>query len=256
MKGTRQTPPVLGATGFSFQHSYRMHGFDANPNGTLKLTALLEYLQDVSTRHYLHVSEQGIPDAIWVVVGWHVHVHSELSGDQIVDVVTQPTYFRKFIAYRRYGVYDASGACVATAISQWAVIHRDTRKPYAIPGEMYQAFGIDPALQVREHVALPDGGAAESGVKTPYTPVFSDIDTNYHVNNIAYVRWAMDSLPLDFWDVRHIKDLNVSYRKEVHYGDTVHIETAVDAAQMQTHHRIVDASGELCVALTLVYEAR
>jgi acyl-ACP thioesterase len=43
------------------------------------------------------------------------------------------------------------------------------------------------------------------------------IDSNLHVNNVEYVKLAMETLPLD----HEIKELRVEYKKSAHYGDTL-----------------------------------
>ena len=49
-----------------------------------------------------------------------------------------------------------------------------------------------------------------------HTPLFSEIDTNLHVNNCYYTQWAMDALPFDYLRSHELKDMEINYLSEVH----------------------------------------
>ena len=53
-----------------------------------------------------------------------------------------------------------------------------------------------------------------------HTPLFSEIDTNAHVNNCYYTQWAMDALPFDYLRDHELKDLEINYLSEVHHEST------------------------------------
>jgi acyl-ACP thioesterase len=43
------------------------------------------------------------------------------------------------------------------------------------------------------------------------------IDSNKHVNNVEYVKLAMETLPIDY----EVGEVRVIYKKSAHYGDTL-----------------------------------
>ena len=47
---------------------------------------------------------------------------------------------------------------------------------------------------------------------------YGDIDSNMHVNNVRYVEWAVESLPLETVLNYELKELNVVFEKECKYG--------------------------------------
>ena len=56
--------------------------------------------------------------------------------------------------------------------------------------------------------------------------VWSDIDTNGHANNCAYTQWVLDLIPVDYVKSHLVKDVQVNYQREVHYGEEVAFELA------------------------------
>lgn len=57
-----------------------------------------------------------------------------------------------------------------------------------------------------------------------HTPLFSEVDTNLHVNNCYYTEWAMDALPFDYLKEHELKDLEINYLSEVHPSQEVSFE--------------------------------
>jgi len=50
---------------------------------------------------------------------------------------------------------------------------------------------------------------------------WSDLDTNGHANNCQYTQWVIDSLPFDYLKEHTLKDVEVNYYHEIHYGEDV-----------------------------------
>ena len=61
-----------------------------------------------------------------------------------------------------------------------------------------------------------------------HTPLFSEIDTNRHVNNCYYTEWAVDSLPFDYLEFHTLKDLEINYFSEVHPGTQLDFQLGRD----------------------------
>ena len=51
-----------------------------------------------------------------------------------------------------------------------------------------------------------------------HIPLYSEIDTNGHVNNCYYTQWAVDALPFEYLQTHLLKDLEINYFFEVHPG--------------------------------------
>ena len=48
-----------------------------------------------------------------------------------------------------------------------------------------------------------------------------DLDINRHANNFAYVAWALETVPAEVGQGYILTDLEIAYRAEVFYGETV-----------------------------------
>lgn len=63
----------------------------------------------------------------------------------------------------------------------------------------------------------------------------TDTDMNHHMNNIAYVRLIVDSLPSGFWDKYQVKDFDIQYVNEGMEGETLQVyrDLQEDACSVQ-----------------------
>jgi len=61
--------------------------------------------------------------------------------------------------------------------------------------------------------------------KSNFKAWFEDLDFNRHVNNVAYSRWAVESLPPEVLFSRRPVEIEINYRSEVFYGDTIEVIT-------------------------------
>ena len=75
-----------------------------------------------------------------------------------------------------------------------------------------------------------------------------DIDVNKHANNCNYIIWALETLTFEE-RTRKIKTLDVNYKKEITYGETV--VSQVEIKENQTNHVLKNAKTDdvLCSIL-------
>ena len=74
---------------------------------------------------------------------------------------------------------------------------------------------------------------------------YGDIDSNMHVNNVRYVEWAVESLPLEIVLNYELKDLSVVFEKECKYGAEIiaSYELREDNDELIVLHKIENDEG-------------
>ena len=148
-------------------------------------------------------------------------------------------------AYRDFVLKNDAGEICATASSLWVIVDLATRRPQRIPDSIL-AFRLDPGYEIPQvddgALPIPDNPQSEA----TYRALWSDADQNEHVNNVAMLRWAVDSLPLNFLETHVLTQAEVHYRAEVRVGDTVQLLTETvdtETSGGRIHQVILDASG-------------
>ena len=119
------------------------------------------------------------------------------------------------------------GSAAVLGTSAWTVVDLKERSIYR--GDL----GFDPSFHYPEDtlpfcskIIVPreieqvNGGA--------HKVQWSDLDTNGHANNCAYTQWALDLLPIEYVKTHLLRDVQVNYHREAHYGEQVDLFLAHD----------------------------
>ncbi len=246
-----------------FEKQYAAYNYDFDKNRTLKPMTVMNFLQDISTEHFetatAHVPKD-ILNGLWVIVEWHIQFGDLPQLASYINVKTIPTYFRKFIAYRDYIIEDSAGNALATGMSKWAYIDPVSRRQSNLPKLLNEIFSVPedadkPGKLDFETISTDIANLPDYEVVS----VYSDLDVNCHVNNVTYIRWAIDALGSGFMDQAKLTELKVNFKREVFEGEKVIVETYKKEIAPEgdkptkaiTIHEIKSSTGETCVKLQL-----
>lgn len=241
------------------EKEYEIQYYEIDYNRKLLITSLMNYLGDIATRQsedlgigINYLREHGIA---WVLYKWNINIYRYPLYGEKIKVRTKPYSFRKFYAYRIFEILDSSGGIIARANSMWFLIDMEKRKAIRITDDMYKAYGINKdkndVLDIKK-IKSPEKICSEKTFDVRY----SDIDTNRHVNNVKYVEWAIETLPLDIVINYSIKSINITYQKETTYGSTVRVFTELKEkdGEYVCLHKIVSQDGMELTLLETTWE--
>ncbi len=238
-----------------FEKKYALNYFDFNKNYKLKPTTLMNFLQDISTLHLskstAHLTETELP-GLWVIVEWQVDLMEMPKTVMDLTVKTEPNFFRKFIAYRRYEIEDDQGKPLGQAISKWAYLDPSTKKQINIPKVLNDVFEVVENCEKPPKIEFDN---MEDIIAYDITrkSVYSDIDVNHHVNNVTYIKWAIDALGSKHLDHYEFKSMIVSFKREVFEGESIVVRTKVKETALSavSKHQILSADGTVCVIVQI-----
>lgn len=238
-----------------FSRDYLVHYYEVDDSRRLTLPALVQYFEDIAILHSASVgcdlesyeeSHSG-----WMLLKWDVRIHALPVFGQTVTVGTCIHSIRRFLADREFAMTSADGAILAEARSNWLFADTIRRRPLRVPDAHYDAFSVRHESEA-DFIAIEDIDSSSQTSPDPSRQVFtapvrvasSDIDTNRHVNNVCYLRWACDSLPGDFVGTHAPKSLRVQYRKELGIGASGEIVSTLDADI--SRHSVRNGDEEFC----------
>lgn len=195
-----------------FEKEYFLRYGDLDKNGKIKISSVLDILQDVSASHSfavgLSLEKFSQMSLAMVLYGWRVRFLKDIDYTLPVAVRTGVMDADVFSGERGYEIWQCDEpVCIATG--KWVAF--DTRKMRMIklPGQIIDAYGG----------AIPHNGMffeklceCENGrvfEKRQVEP--RDIDTNNHMNNAKSVEIALDNMPEGF----KISELRVVYKRQL-----------------------------------------
>ena len=81
-----------------------------------------------------------------------------------------------------------------------------------------------------------------------YTVRYYDLDTNHHLTNSIYFDWMIDTLPREFLNSHTVKSIDISFKKEVQYGNQALAEVELDQDTLTSYHLISNQGEESALA--------
>lgn len=204
--------------------SYTVHSYHADYTRRLTIPSVFNFLQE-SAWHHAASNGFGWHDLmskgqIWVLSLMKVKVERLPDWNEQVQLLTWSKGGKGLYAYRDFELFDTNGKKLISASSAWLILDAKTRRPQRaddfdrdFPSRSDRSSMDEPI--VREHDQEKPKCKSYFNVKT------SDVDMNLHVNNVCYVRWALDAFSVDFLQANTVKEISVSFLAEAKEGDSI-----------------------------------
>lgn len=213
-----------------FSREYAIKSYECDCNGKLRIITLMNIFQDVADSHASKIGvgiEHCLANGLaWVGSNYHIKISRMPEWHEKIVVKTWPSGKSKLIATRDFRVEDANGNTIIVASSQWVLIDFAKKRPVALENNLPEY----PLIEERSlDTDFPKYDAPKrddfiQSVKVRY----DDIDVNKHVNNSIYPLWATECVGNDFRAEHQPIELEISFKKECCYGDSVKIRTQVE----------------------------
>ncbi|MQL85600.1 hypothetical protein Taro_018111 [Colocasia esculenta] len=227
-----------------FRQSFSIRSYEIGADRTASIETLLNHLQETALNQVRNeglmgegfgsTPEMSRRNLIWVVTKMQVIVEHYPSWGDVVDVETWVGASGKNGMRRDWHVRDRqTGRTITRASSVWVMMNKQTRRLSKIPDEVRAEIGH----YFIERSAIPD----EDGRKLPkladedadcvhkgLTPRWGDLDINQHVNNVKYLGWILESLPISILENNQLASLTLEYRRECARDSVVQSLAAVN----------------------------
>lgn len=240
--------------GKSFTKKYEVHYYEVNSKLTCKLSSIIGFIGDVGNQQseYFGVGIEYCTknNCAWVFYKYDIKMYRYPMFGETISITTQPVGFKKFYGLRKYIIMDEEDNLIGEALALFFLINIERRIPMRIQDEQYDIYGVD---DVDYDISMDK---IERNDEEQYHKQFeirySDIDSNNHVNNVKYVEWAIEALPVDVISNYVLKRIKVIFEKETIYGETVSVSATVkefSEVSLKSYHTIRNSEG---IQLTLL----
>jgi len=235
-----------------YSHEYLIHYYEIGLDRRLKPSVLVRYFEDIAI---LHSSEAGFTIRYYdemnrgfMLLNWDIKVFEWPEFNSTIKIITEPTTFKRYLANREYLVKNAEDKVLMEAKSVWVFADTQTRKPVAVPPEIFTGFGVAKDSYKNFNLLTNVRTVPKENIYTEIKIVNSDFDTNNHVNNIRYIEWAIDSLPKEWNNGYIINRINVNYKRELYTEERVELVTQINESDniLMTNHSFYTNNIDIC----------
>ena len=163
----------------------------------------------------------------WVINRIHIVFNGlPVWGDEVkLDTWSRgkfgPLWIRNFRMYK-------GEEQLLEATSSWTVLDLEHRSIFrGMPPFIEGTNCEEDTLPFCTKLVVPEG--VEMKLAGSHTALFSELDTNGHVNNCCYTEWAIDALPYEYLASHQIKDIEINFLAEVSHGMEVEFHLGREA---------------------------
>ena len=235
------------------EKEYFIHYFNTNHKLKLSVVSLMQFFEDIallqSEEREVGLNYYKENNIAWVLHQFEIRINEYPKFRDKIVLRTFPTSYLRFYAHRAFQIFNENDDIIITADSIWIFVDTITKKPKTVIDDMYNAFCITPGkneLKKLEEVKQ----LTEVNYEKEFTVRWSDIDTNNHVNNVKYVVWALETMPLEILNEKDIELIRIAYKKEIKYGGSIKSKAQVITEQEKTislHSIIGEDNKDACL---------
>ncbi|MBE6062032.1 MAG: acyl-[acyl-carrier-protein] thioesterase [Clostridium butyricum] len=245
---------------YKFTKNYEIHYYEVDSNLRCKLSSIIEFIGDIAT----HQSEElggGMQYCIdnkcaWVFYQDDIKMYRYPMFGETISITTEAVGFKKFYGLRKYIIKDCQDKIIGEADILFFLINIEKRRPMRIQKEQYEFYGVDG--DVDYDISLEKlHPVNEIQYTKKFNIRYSDIDSNKHVNNVKYIEWAIEAVPMEIVKEYEIKRIKVMFEKECKYGEVVSSSAAItqrDDINIQSKHIIENDDGKKLTLLEIEWE--
>lgn len=239
-----------------FSKEYEINYYDVDCNLKCKLSSIVNFLCDIG-----NTQAEGLGETIdyltkenyaWVFYKYDISVNKFPMYRDKIKVSTAAIGFNRFYAYRGYEIKDNNGEVLVYAKALFFCIDIKKRRPSRILQDRMMLYSGGVELPKKIDMKEASEVSKEDYIKE-FNTRYSDIDSNGHVNNVKYIEWAIESVPLEIIKDYHLKDIQVTFEKETIYGESIHVSTEIkeEEGSITTVHVIKSSEGKILTKLEI-----
>ena len=204
----------------------RVRFSESGTDGHLTLPGILDYYQDCCTFQADSI-DQGHKELVkrnrvWVLNSWNILVYRYPKTGEYIRTTTMPYKLAMCFGHRNFKMETSDGEVLSEANTLWTYLNIKTGRPERLREEDLAGYVLDEPLKMPERgrkIQIPQ----EIRKEEPFIIRKQNLDANQHVNNVQYVRMALDYVP----DACHVREMRAEYHLQAFLEDVFYPEISV-----------------------------
>lgn len=213
------------ADSYKWSEEFIVRSYEVHNDGHVNMPTICNYLQEIAGNHAgnlgLAIDQMEDRNWTWFLSRLKVEMLQYPSWRDRITLTTWPSTHDNIHTERDFQIFNENDELIGKAVSSWVVIDLNTRRPIRIPDEVKNLIRPDCDRSMETDMRSKITGPEEVPYQRPFSVRYMDLDVNKHVNNVHYIEWAMEALPEKILTGKKLKSVDIIFRSECRYGETV-----------------------------------
>ena len=234
-----------------FEKQFELRYFEMNNLGLATPTIILGLLEETAADHSYSIGHS-LFDLLKKNVGW-VLVSGVLQMDRYpnykekITIKTWLSSYSSIKGYRENIIYDENKNIIGRAKGLWVFFDIEKRRPIPILNEIKEKWAYFKEESISTDIKKKISVVDIADHTNQFRVNRYDTDMNRHVNNIRYLQWVIESIPLDISENYFLHKIDGRFISEAQFGDTVLSLTKKMATENSFAHTIkIEGSNKVC----------
>ncbi|MEL6987617.1 MAG: acyl-ACP thioesterase domain-containing protein, partial [Bacteroidota bacterium] len=181
----------------TYTGNYQIRAYEIDMHKRCTPPALIQIMHEASLMHTIKLGvsvwdleKQKIS---WVLRSMHIEINRLPLLNESIKLLTYPSGYQRMFTYRDYYVYDQDDILIASSKTKWVLMDTEQRKFTPFPEAMKALI----QLEGKQTLPIPNDKIKKIDIKDyshRFVVNWYDLDFNQHLNNIVYIKWALQSL--------------------------------------------------------------
>ncbi len=157
----------------------------------------------------------------WVLTRMAMEVLRMPDEYEELTIQTWVSEVSRVMTTRNFRVFGRGREPIASAVTNWAMINLDTRRPmdlYTLNNYNGMTQAVASPVDMPRRLTVP-----EEEKRYNHTVVYSDVDFNCHANSMKYLQWVVDTLPLEELSSKRFARIDINFIQESLHGQDLSI---------------------------------
>lgn len=204
----------------SWIDQYLVHSYEMDQQGRLSIVSAINYFQESAWRNAeamgFGFNELAGKNRFWVLSRLYVEMYRYPRWGDTVQLETWPKGMESLFALRDFRIQSVDGKeLLGAGTSAWLIMDGTTHRLQRI-----EQICDDMPYYPQHAVEHKLGKISLASTMTPQAHIvagYVDVDVNQHVNNVYYLNWAVNNLPVDSKTITvHSAELNFLSEARLH----------------------------------------
>lgn len=209
----------------TYSQTFQISFYDLNPNATSRLTSIANFLQEMAYQHAKRL-KWGFHDlekknTAWVLSRFSIIIHQFPGWDDKITIDTWPRGVDRLFGLRDFKIVNDKGLHIADATTSWLMVDIETHRPKRLTSDITE-------LDTRTDTVFNSGSTKIELTDNlsevhKRTVKYADLDIVGHVNNVRYMEWCLDAIPLETHLNLVLSDFDITFLGEAKFGDEIQL---------------------------------
>jgi len=209
------TPPI------NYFKKYIVRYSETGSNGRLTCLNILNYFQDIASDHagLLGISALDLyqKKLAWVIHKLQLQINAYPKWDHPIFLSTWRYPFRNLYELRAFEGKDSDDNVLFTGKCAWVMVQWANKKPVRLNRYMSEEL-LNNHIEIAYDFPVI-GPLVEQMWESDIVVKMHHLDFNQHVNNVVYLQWAMENLPMDIQKRMMPYSANILFAGDAILGD-------------------------------------